>query len=150
MKDQELTEPFTVSVADSTIALSTTSKSSSTASAADAFNDLCDNHDQSEHTTASLPYSIVCVKYKSVRTILESIDRVSVLFGVQYMFISDGCDDVGQPAEEQTVYMYFQPILSTKTALSDNKIENLSRNLQVSEKLFRQSNFEYTHTHFIR
>lgn len=127
MKDQEPTEPLAVSMADNAIA----SSAPLSVATVETLNNLCDIDEPNEHTSALLPYSIVRVKHKSIRTILESIDRVSILFGVQYMFISDECDEIAMQSDEQTVLMYFQPIMSTKAALSDNKIEDLSRNLQV-------------------
>lgn len=123
-------EPSAITVAVNTNTSSTTSSKSS---ATETLSNLFDTNEQneSEESGASLPYSIVRVRHKSIRTILKSIDRVSVLFGVQYMFISDGCDEIDSQSDEQTVFMYFQPIAAAKAALSVNKIEDLSKNLQV-------------------
>lgn len=126
MKDQEPADPLAMSVVENSINSSLSPDSAETLSQQPS-----DISEQYEQSSATLPYSIVRVKHKSIRTILESIDRLSILFGVQYMFISDGCDEIGPQCDEQTVLMYFQPITSTKPALSDNKIEDLSRTLQV-------------------
>lgn len=130
MKDQEPGESLAIPVADHTNSTSKSSSSSSPA-AVETPSNVCESSEPNELSNASLPYSIVRVKHKSIRTILGSIDRVSILFGVQYMFISDGYDESGCQNDEQTVFMYFQPIKPSKTALSDNKIEDLSKSLQV-------------------
>lgn len=135
MKNQDSTEPSAKPVADNTITpFTTSSKSSLSPAAVETLNNLCNINEQNEYerSTAAFPYSIVRVKHKSIRTILKSIDRVSILFGVQYMFISDGCDEIDSQSDDQTALMYFQPIASAKPALSDNKIDDLSKNLQVS------------------
>lgn len=126
MKDQEPADPLAISVVEKSMNLSLSPGTFETFGQQPS-----DINEQYEQSSASLPYSIVRVKHKSIRTILRSIDRVSILFGVQYMFMSDGCDEIGSQSDEQTVLMYFQPIKPTQAALSDNKIEDLSKTLQV-------------------
>lgn len=132
MIDQESTDPSALLVADNNITSSTHLLSQTLSPVGvEVLNNLRDINEKSEQTSTTLPYGIVRVKHKSIQTILDSIDRVSILFGVQYMFISDGNNENGSQSDERTVLMYFQPITSTKPAICDSKFEDLSKNLQV-------------------